>query len=202
MLRQQEVGHHDLPLGRLMARESAVSAVSRLRRLAHHPDCARYNHHLLRFGKHPVCLGCACMSAGGVRRCRGTLCPAGALGPCGVGAVRGVGGSDRTPASHSTQALQDPGPDVVGSGDRALLVHGAVGAALDGGGRAGAPGGGGRLGGGASGDADVARSAPGQSLWHVSVWEQAVLWPLHATYEKLARLAEYPEERELARGVE
>lgn len=48
------------------APESAISAVSRLGRLAHHPDCARYAHHLLRIRGRALCLGCACMSMGGV----------------------------------------------------------------------------------------------------------------------------------------
>lgn len=40
------------------------SQIGRLGRLAHHPDCSRYDHHLIRIGSHSVCLGCACMTLG------------------------------------------------------------------------------------------------------------------------------------------
>lgn len=33
-------------------------------RLAHHPDCACYDAHVLRFGQFVLCLGCTCMAAG------------------------------------------------------------------------------------------------------------------------------------------
>lgn len=36
----------------------------RLPRFAHHPTCACFNHHLLRFGSFSFCLGCTCMGFG------------------------------------------------------------------------------------------------------------------------------------------
>lgn len=63
MLWPQEVAHHDLSQ-REAVRATEFSAVGRLRPLAHHPDCHRYDHHLLYIAGHPLCLGCACMGAG------------------------------------------------------------------------------------------------------------------------------------------
>jgi len=43
---------------------TALAVVSRLRPGAHHPDCYRYDHHLLRVGRRPLCLGCCCLWSG------------------------------------------------------------------------------------------------------------------------------------------
>lgn len=41
-----------------------MATASRLRPGAHHPDCYRYDHHLLRIAGRPWCLGCVCLWTG------------------------------------------------------------------------------------------------------------------------------------------
>lgn len=43
---------------------STLSRIGRLQPLAHHPDCYRYDHHLIRVGARSFCLGCTCMGIG------------------------------------------------------------------------------------------------------------------------------------------
>mgnify|MGYP003340604990 CR=1 FL=1 len=51
-----------LPLAALS--NTPMTAIGRLRPGAHHPDCYRYDHHLLRIGGRPWCLGCVCLWTG------------------------------------------------------------------------------------------------------------------------------------------
>jgi hypothetical protein len=42
----------------------AFADIGRLRPWAHHPDCARYDHHLIRIRGRPLCLGCVSLTVG------------------------------------------------------------------------------------------------------------------------------------------
>ncbi len=44
----------------------SLTVLGQLSRLAHHPDCGRYDHHLLRPFGVSLCLGCTCASLGAV----------------------------------------------------------------------------------------------------------------------------------------
>jgi hypothetical protein len=58
------------PTGELEENSPAVAcfllAISRLRRLAHHPACQCYADHVFWIWGHPVCLGCSCLLFGAV----------------------------------------------------------------------------------------------------------------------------------------
>jgi hypothetical protein len=43
-----------------------VSQLTATPKVAHHPTCRCYDNHLLRLGRFSVCLGCACLTAGGL----------------------------------------------------------------------------------------------------------------------------------------
>ncbi len=47
-----------------MVNPTPLSLLGQFRPLAHHPDCGRHNHHLVRPFGYPICLGCAGVGAG------------------------------------------------------------------------------------------------------------------------------------------
>jgi hypothetical protein len=50
-----------LPAGLM---NDGLARIGRLRRGAHHPDCYRYDHHLVRIGGTALCLGCVSLWTG------------------------------------------------------------------------------------------------------------------------------------------